>query len=392
VTSDNGARDIDVDIAHWFRRRQETLRISATTTTRGGQTIDWIPIESQDDEIATPPPSDMIDRAALDEERPTRYADLDIAEGGPAGHVPILRPDLTTISRRHVTGHPSKQGSLRVNINRKNRRATDPDPAGYFHATSSQWVTCFGCEAWLNVWDPQIDIPSSPGDDHSISQTWLQNYDTPVIHSIEGGLTVDRSLNGDFANHLFTYFTTNGYAADGDNIGGYNTLHAGWRQYHPSIFPGIRINGSSQQDSTQLEIAIKFQLWQGNWWFGFNNDDTGPWIWLGYYPASLFPGGLQNEAQWSAFGGEVYSALANPCGTSDQMGSGRQAADGWARAAYQRSLRYQSNLDGVVVDFSGVPEVDAAASNCATDPYTIECIMNSGSSFGSYQYYGGPTA
>ena len=39
----------------------------------------------------------------------------------------------------------------------------------------------FGCSAWLNVWDPQINIPSSPGDDHSISQFWLQYNQVPQL-------------------------------------------------------------------------------------------------------------------------------------------------------------------------------------------------------------------
>ena len=201
---------------------------------------------------------------------------------------------------------------------------TDPNPAGYFHASSGQTVTNYGCEAWYNVWDPQVDIPSSPGDDHSISQTWLQNYDKPKTQSLEAGLTVDHSLNGDAANHLFTYYTTNGYAPDADNTGGYNRLVKGWVQVHASIFPGIRINGSSTQGAaTQLEIALKYQLYNGNWWLGFNNNESGAWIWLGYYPASLFAGGLVTMLRGRASVGEVYSALPDPCQTTDQMGSGQ---------------------------------------------------------------------
>jgi hypothetical protein len=221
----------------------------------------------------------------------------------------------------------------------------------------------------------------------------VQSYATGTTHSVEGGLTVDIGLNGDAANHIFTYYTNNGYSADGDNQGGYNRLNAGWVQYHPWIFPGIRVNGSSVLGGTQLEIAIKYQLWQDNWWFGVNNDESGPWIWIGYYPGSLFTGGLRNNADWVGFGGEVYSALADPCSTTDQMGSGRQADDGWTQACYQRLIHIQeSATNGDMIDFNGTAEVDQAASTCRVDPYTIDTSMQSGSNWGSYQFFGGPSA
>jgi hypothetical protein len=38
-----------------------------------------------------------------------------------------------------------------------------------------------------------------------------------------------------------------------------------------------------------------------------------------------------------------------------------------------------------------VPEVDAAANNCPVNDYTVACFMNSGTNWGSYQYFGGPS-
>jgi hypothetical protein len=439
------------ELSDWLATRQGLLKVDKTTTTSGGQILDWIPMDSQTGEkIATPPPAaspaegsrvtmkgngrgakgdagrsgakadagrstvedssrgtredasrsgvgDM-SRAMEDSSRSladilkrTEYVRFDTGEPGPEGHVPVLRPDLSRLPRNiDLKEVFAKRGGLRVNVNRRNKQPTDPNPAGYFHATSAESAKVYGCDAWLNVWDPQVALPSSPGDDHSISQTWLQNYDKPQLQSIEAGLTVDVALNGDTDNHLFTYYTTNGYTADGNGLGGYNRLNSGWIQYHPSIFPGIRVNGSSAANGAQLELGIKFQLWQGNWWFGINNNESGPWIWIGYYPAGLFNGGLGNYAEWVSFGGEVYSALANPCNSRDQMGSGVQASGGWEHAAYQRNLHNQTDTNGGMADFSGLPEVDAAASNCVSNDYTIQCFMNSGSSWGSYQYYGGP--
>lgn len=385
---------LDPDVGRWLQERQSVLRITKTTITPSGQMLDWVPIESQISErIAEPPPPAPV-KTRVDPGRLTRSVEFDIGEAGPEGHVPILRPALERIaSLDELNEILSKQGGLRVNVNRRNKQPTDPNPAGYFHALSSQSTTVYGADAWLNLWDPVVDVPSSPGDDHSISQLWLQNYDKPKLQSLEGGLTVDHSLNGDAANHLFTYYTTNGYQQDGNNLGGYNRLHSGWVQYNASIYPGIRINGTSQQGvSPQLEIGVKYQLWQGNWWFGFNNNESGPWIWLGYYPGSLFNGGIANKVEWVGWGGEVYTALRNPCATTDQMGSGRHAVDGWAHACYQRLMHVQTNLSGSLTNFDGVASVDVAASGCPTNEYTIATFMNSGSNWGSYQFFGGPAS
>ncbi len=380
----------DPRLTAWFEARSRSLGATTSTTTPAGHVGDWVPAESQvAGELATPPPTGTTPHGVAAGESVVG-PELDVGEAGPDGHVPILRPDPSRISLLQVTGHRAKRGGALVNMNRPAGQITPPNPQGYFHDTSSQWVTSYGCEAWLNVWTPQVALPSSPGDDHSISQFWLQNYQTPHTQSIEAGLTVDRGLNGDLSNHIFSYFTANGYASDGDNVGSYNRLHKGYVQYNATVYPGIRINGSSTQGGGQLEIGLKFQLWQGNWWLGFSNSQGGPWTWMGYYPGSLFGSGLASSAQWLSFGGEVYSALANPCSTQDQMGSGRHAAAGWTHAAYQRLLRNQSTAAGALTDFAGVAGVDSAASGCPTSPYTIQTFMTSGSNWGSYQFYGGP--
>jgi hypothetical protein len=392
MTIDLTATELAPEVAAWLTQRQRRLAIGYTTTTPSGQTLDWVPIGSQAATIATPPPEDLAQVTVVDPRKPSDPVRFEIGEPGPAGHVPILRPAISNLNdEMALRDRLSKPGGLRVNVNRVNRLPTDPDPAGYFHSISSQSVRAYGADAWLNVWDPRVDVPVSPGDDHSISQTWLQNYDKPQLQSLEAGLTVDRGLNGDVANHLFTFYTTNGYTAEGDDLGGYNRLEAGWIQYHPTIYPGIRINGSSMPGPLQLELGIKYQLYEGNWWFAVNNREAGPWIWIGYYPASLFAGGLGHHVDWVGFGGEVYSALANPCTTRDQMGSGRHAVAGWQQAAFQRNLHTQSHVSGAITNFNGIANVDVAARRCPTDEYTIECFMNSGTTWGSYQFFGGPS-
>jgi neprosin-like protein len=370
-----------------LEQRQRRLDIAATTRTPSGQILDWVPIESQtpDGRIATPPPA-QVPRGERDPEWPTRGVsfemhDLAAAELGPSGTVPVLRPSAGALS----VG--PKKGGLLVNRERAGERidlrdeTADPDPFRYFHCTASQSTTSYGLGTALNVWEPAV---SGPGDDHSISQVWLQNYDKPATQSVEAGWTVDRSLNGDATAHIFTYFTTNGYSSDGDKVGGYNQQHAGWVQYDANVHPGARINGGSTYGGGQLEVSIKFQLWQGNWWFSLQS------IWLGYYPGSLFGGGIGDHVSWNGFGGEIYSSATNPTTTTDQMGSGHKAEAGWTKAAYQRLLRLQTDRNGTMADATGLGTATDTSSG-ASGNYDMTYTAHGGS-WGSYFFYGGPSA
>jgi len=381
------------ELLNWLAQRQAQLRIVKTTTTPNGQLLDWVPIESQvpSGKIASPPPRAADGLNGHDAQKPVGLAPLEMddpsIERGPAGTVPILRPDVSTLTTTFLPKRgAAKQGGLFVNKRRREMFPTDPNPANYFHATTEQTATVYGCDGFLSVWDPAINVPNGNGEDHSIMQTWLLNYDNPQqAQSVEAGWTVDHSLNGDTVPHIFTYYTTNGYAQDGDNLGGYNQLHRGWVQVSNSCFPGIRINGVSTVGGTQLGVSLKYQLWQGNWWFAVQGS------WIGYYPGSLFNGRLQNRATWVSFGGEVYSGLADPSQTKDQMGSGRQAQEGWTKAAFQLNLRNQIDGNGTMVNHAGTAEADTATGT-GPNPYDVQPVMNSGTAWGSYFYVGGPTA
>ncbi len=414
----NDKLQLNPALVQWLNARQSALKIVKTTTTPSGQTIDWVPIESQhpSGKIASPPVAALAHTApteiaraeesmkAVDAlKRPVAVEDKQEVgavtfefdnpgvERGPAGTVPILRPDISRF-RQDVSIEQlhRKLGGLKVNAGRPSGGPTDPDPAGYFHDTDSQSIKCYGWDGRFSMWDPTINNPNGAGNDHSILQVWLQNYSKPQLQSIEGGWTVDNSLNGDTQPHVFTYYTTNGYSADGDNKGGYNMLNKGFVQYSSSVFPGIRINGASTYGGSQLEISMKFQLYKEP-----NNNDVNWWVsvqgvWMGYYPASLFNGGIGDHVDWCGSGGEVYSSLSNPETTLDQMGSGHQASAGWTKAAFLRLLRTQSDMAGNMANNNGTGTSDAAVSGGA-NPYTIDMHMNSGSSWGSYFYLGGPT-
>ena len=126
---------------------------------------------------------------------------------------------------------------------------------------------------------------------------------------------------------------------------------------------------------------MKFQLFrepnngQLNWWVAVQG------VWMGYYPASLFNGGIGDHVEWIGFGGEVFSSLKNPASTLDQMGSGWQAQGGWTHAAYLRNLRNQSNLNGSMSNNNGVASSDTGTGK-GPNPYTILDTMNSGTTWG----------
>ena len=252
----------------------------------------------------------------------------------------------------------------------------DPDPFGYYHAQSWQSGTFFGGLSDMTVYTPILE--NSEG--HSIYQMWL--IGGSPRQSVEAGWTVDPGLNGDLTPHLFTYFTTNDYTADGDNIGGYNRLHTGWVQSSAATFPGSGLV-TSRIDHQVNRYEMLFMLWQGNWWFKIENE------WVGYYPASLFgTGAMASSASWLSFGGEVFSGLPDPTTTTSQMGSGRKGehgSDGYS--AWQRNIGAITAITaagGTTFDFDGT----AAAEDGSR--YDIVQTMRSGTNWGSFLFAGGP--
>lgn len=374
-------------IETWMKQRQNNLNIFKTSTTPRGQILDWVPIESQTNEtIASPPPVTLHQLVESDPNRPTRSVRFDVGVQGPAGCVPILRPDVSTLTESAL--EVGKQGGLLLNTDVSAYAA--PNMRGYFHATCVQSISAYGCQGTFNVWNPTVDNSVAKGGDHSISQIWLVNNQKGHRQTIEGGLVVKQAINGDTATHVFTYFTTCGYEPpSGDNLGGWNRLQKGWIQVHPTLFPGMNVGvENSTPGGTQYEISMQFSLVQNNWWFGLSQN--GSFSWLGYYPSSLFNGGLGDHAESVHFGGEIHSSLTNPCTTTNQMGSGRQAAIGWGYAAYQRNLLVQTDATGTLTRFRGKGEFGTGA-NCNPNPYTIATVGNQ-TTWGTYQYFGGPTA
>jgi Neprosin len=149
--------------------------------------------------------------------------------------------------------------------------------------------------------------------------------------------------------------------------------------------PGARINGTSVVSGQQMEVSMKYQLWQGNWWFQVQD------IWLGYYPGALFGSlflgpALADHASWVGFWGEVATPLADPTKVTDQMGSGEFGGAGWPYACFQHNVQAQTGTDGTMTDLDGFASAEDSSY------YDIVPTMLSGTNWASYFFAGGSGA
>lgn len=364
--------------------RPHALEAVATTETPSGQVLDWIPRESQaSGDVATPPPSIEAVRGIRQPDRPTAAApfelDDDGATRGPAGTVPILRTDASGIlvdaslhrylSKRGGPGHRSTRAHSGLS-------AASDTGGGHRYAESAQWTFNMGAEGSLSINDPYTETAA----DFSLLQLAVVNDEQGYVQSVEAGIQEMYYLYGDWGPHLFVYYTTNGYAYEGDGQGGYNGNVGGWVQYDSSVYPGAGFGAVSTPGGDQYDLFMKFQLYEGNWWFVAGDR------WIGYYPGYLFPS-LGDHANMVGFWGEVFDSDEVFGPTTTTMGSGQWAESQWPWAAFQRNLRVQVDSGGSMDDYNPNSVVVNSPSM-----YDLETHMLSGSDWGSYQYLGGPGA
>ena len=373
------------EMSAYFEHRMRRLQIVKTTVTPRGQTIDWIPIESQHPagEIASPPPLPRHPRAweKPHGEQPEIIAEAELEgigiERGPRGSVPILRKNLKALGYTNsLKKYLSKSRGHRI-MNLRGAGLAAPEEGGnHRYANSGQSVICFGGEGQLSCFDPYLET----SDDFSLIQIGLSNSDLGYLQTVEAGWQEFQDLTGDWVPHLFVYYTTNGYSNDGDNQGGYNTDVNGWVQYDDTIFPGSTFTPYSTRGGEQRKITIKYQLYQGNWWFACQGR------WVGYYPASLFMGNqsvfstLGDHADHIGFWGEIYDSDDVAGRTTSDMGSGYFAEAGWTWSAYMHNLLVQTGRDGSMGNYDGTSNLFSSDP----DMYDIDAHFNSGSSWGSW--------
>jgi len=370
------------EIHQYLSDRYARREVVAQSETPGGLYLDWVPIESQlgGEKPAEPPDDDRPVRTDQGDHRAelTRFElERDDAELGPPGSIPLLRVPIDRINPTvGLNDWLAKSGHARRPAPVDTPHEIAPPAAADQHkyAYTSQSLTCYGTEGNINAWPVFVEW----SDEFSLGQLWLVRGSGTGLQTLEVGQQTYKDLYGDWQPHLFTYYTTNGYTQQGDNKGGYNESVAGWVQYATTIHPGALLTPLSVFGGAQYQVALKVQLWQGNWWLRVNG------TWIGYYPASLYStSGLRSQAGRLDWGGEVVDSGAHAGTTATDMGNGHWPYEGWQHCAYMNDLRYQSDTAGTMTDYNGAR--GAPTPNC----YDIETHMSSGGSWGSYFWWGG---
>ncbi len=379
------------EIRAYFEARTSRLEVAASTVTEHGQTIDWVPAESQtgDGRIASPP-SDSVSKKLREpapeysEEAVRSPLELAEAKRGPTGTVPVVRKNLDGLAYRYdLKRFLSKTHGHRVaNLYGLTYPAPEPD-GSHRYGSSAQDVIAFGAEGVFSCFDPYLETEG----DFSLIQVALSNSDLGFRQTVEAGWQEIKDIYGDWIPHLFTYYTTNGYTDDGDDVGGYNTDVDGWVQVDDSICPAITLVPYSERDGKQYRISLKYQLFENNWWLRCQDR------WIGYYPATLFMGNqsvfstLGDHADYVGFYGEIFDSDEVGGRTRSDMGSGRWPETGWRSAAYIHNIRYQRDRSGQMTVYDG----SAGIFESDPDMYGIDAHFTPpDSSWGSYLYVGGP--
>ena len=342
------------------------LKILKTTNTKH-HVIDWVPLHSQG-QVAPPPPprAPYVPDPAKNLTLAPSELQHENAQLGPPGTVPIPRVDLTPSS--------TKQGLPNRNTTKeKSKRQYAGD---HWYCSSDLSVNNYGGSGVFSAYKAFVNN----GGDFSLLQTAVVSSSTS-----KGEQTVEAGWinypNQVSAPHLFTYYTTDGYTGNGNNVGGWNREVRGWVQYSSTIFPGTYFTPLSTIDGPQYEITIEYEYYAGNWWLSVQNQ------WIGYYPGSLFAISGQNTlAQYSNtifFYGEVYQSEGAL--TTTDMGSGEFGSREWPWSAYIHNIWYYN------LSYNEIPW-DGSFWCSDTSRYNQVNFPNSGSSWGSYVYLGGPGA
>ena len=382
----------------YARARQERLQIVTTTTTDTGQTLDWIPIDSQaPGGIAEPPPdeadppprnSDMGESAVgqsppeSDSEKPLGFGIPKDARG-PDGTVPVVRMDIEGYLARVRVPPATIQEFL----------AYQPSPAPnannrYYVYLWSSSVTNYGTRGNINAWDAEGPFDGPIFADTSIAQSSVgrgtgNGYQTVEVGQMKSLLSP--TAPGDGRPYLFVFYTTNNYTAPGNNLGGYNQEVTGWVQESTSIVPGLSLSAPlSTTGGNQHYLDIRTRHFNLNWYVYING------IRIGYYPPSLFSvSGVRNSASKYSWYGEVYDSFA-PTPTATDMGSGSKPINGFGFAAYMRDIAYYHTNNNTGSFWAPLTFFTPTDSNCYTREGPFNNVDPNVVTWRNWAYFGGP--
>lgn len=347
-----------------------------STTLPNGQVIDWIPISAQG-KIASPPPLPPKRRQENIALKPHVDALTGSGLNGPPGTVPIVRASTKQpYPPKHLPDHTDGVAQSKIAAGSAGQ---------HWYASSGQAVDNHGGGAVFSLYKAFVERPL----DFSLLQTAVIRNGASnakygnVTQTVESGwINYPGQVDGP---HLFTYFTTVGYQQDSDNLGGWNRDVSGWVQTDKDIYPGLQFNPLSVDGGAQYDLHIEYKLFQGNWWLYVLDR------YIGYYPASLFSQGvdpastLADHSSLIDFYGEIYNS-ADALTTTD-MGSGQFPEAGFGHAAYMHNIVY-TDTNNNPQNYDGGAQIQESDRS----RYRIIPSFNSGTSWGSFAYLGGPGA
>lgn len=245
-----------------------------------------------------------------------------------------------------------------------------PSVVGYEYATGGQTVANWGLQAFINVWNPYLEVSG----DHSVSQLWVADYTGSSVQTAEAGWIVGAPF--DTRTRLFTYWTDDNY----HSTGCYNATCAGFVQTNNSVPLGASFSTVSSLGGTQYEMELSWEKSSAtsNWWLLWQGT-----TWLGYLPASLYTQGMQTQANSTQYGGEVLDTYPSGRHTLTRMGSGQPASSWWQFASYQRHVQY-IDLTYHTIDPTMVSTVNNPGCYSWENGYD-----GSGDGWGAFEFFGG---
>ncbi|KAI1434431.1 hypothetical protein GGR50DRAFT_662438 [Xylaria sp. CBS 124048] len=353
--------------------------VLATTKTNDGQILDWIVPESQigGSKIATPPPPPKNNAITSHHTRAALQARVagDPGRQGPNGTVPVLRADGSRKPTESNKKLPTKEILAAIP---KVDSAPASNEGAHWYASSGQRITNHGGKGTFSLFKAFTEHDA----DFSLLQTAVIKQ-KPIEQTVEAGWI--NFPNQIAKPHLFSFYTTNGYTRNGDNIGGWNTETTGWVQVDSELYPGVSFSPLSADGGSQYELEIGYYLSEGNWWL---------WCldrFIGYYPGSLFSASvaeadsLADHSDLIDWYGEVFNS--GPALTKTDMGSGEFPKAGFGKSAYIHNILYV-DANNTYVEYNGSDNVIISDSS----RYNMQASWGSATTWGSYFYVGGPGA
>ncbi|WP_027346354.1 neprosin family prolyl endopeptidase [Hamadaea tsunoensis] len=279
-----------------------------------------------------------------------------------AGTIPMQR-----LSIERLTAYPTLAGFLAkgpagsnpsASTDRASTNGSSTNANAHRYGVGYQYVNNHGGNSWLNLWNPSGEF--------TLSQQWYVDGS----QTVEGGWV---HYPGKFGNNavLFIFWTPDNYVH-----GCYNLDCSGFVQTSSAFTLGGAWSNYSTSGGGQYGFGLQWKYYAGNWWLYIQGTA------IGYYPGTIYGTGNMRygNATLAEAGGETYTGGTN----WPQMGSGSWPSSGWTYAAYQNTVFY--------IDRSDVSQW-SVLNSIITNPacYSISITpWQSGGSWGTYFYYGGP--